>query len=505
MNDDIILFCKEIYNTHQFRYIKSPANKSFFNEIKKLTVCLEGTIKLFTPSRRVWHVLHNMYELPKCKMCGKDCVWHPTFHHYSEFCSKQCSRDSGEEYAKKDAKCIERYGFANARRSPIIKNKIKETMIEKYGVDNYFKSDEFSQLKKDVCVNSLFKTNVSQNHLTDISVLQSHNEGFLREQHLLLNKPIRQIANELQYSDASTIGKRMKLFNIEIKRFYSSVAEVEIREFVESLSYEVLSNCRSVVKNTELDIFIPSKNIAIEYNGLFWHCEQSGKDRNYHHAKYLKCKEQHIQLIQIFEDEYIHNKQLVLSKIQHILGKTSGTKIHARKCSIHNISHADKKHFFDKYHIQGDGPSSLNYGLQYESTLVAVIGFIKQQNGTYILNRFATSEQVVGGFSKLLTYFKNNNDWTKITTFADLRWSKGELYFNTGFTQISILPPDYSYIVRNTRVHKFNFRHKHMAKKLNLYDPNKSEAENMRINKINRIWDCGKIKFEMVNNKHIIE
>ncbi|MFW6130771.1 MAG: hypothetical protein ACOC56_06250, partial [Atribacterota bacterium] len=53
----------------------------------------------------------------------------------------------------------------------------------------------------------------------------------------------------------------------------------------------------------ELDIYLPDFNIAIEYNGLYWHSELNGKDRNYHLNKTNICENENIQLIHIFEDE----------------------------------------------------------------------------------------------------------------------------------------------------------------------------------------------------------
>jgi len=53
---------------------------------------------------------------------------------------------------------------------------------------------------------------------------------------------------------------------------------------------EVLSSERSLIAPKELDIVIPSKGIAIEFNGLYWHSEASGKDRNYHLDKTKACE-----------------------------------------------------------------------------------------------------------------------------------------------------------------------------------------------------------------------
>jgi hypothetical protein len=211
--------------------------------------------------------------------------------------------------------------------------------------------------------------------------------------------------------------------------------------------------------------------------------------------KYDMCKEKGIRLIQIFEDEWLQKEQIVKNKLLNILGVSTQDKIFARKTIIKEISKKEKSNFFNNTHIQGDGPSSINYGLFHNDELVAAIAFIKQKNNEYILNRYSTSANVIGGFSKLLSHFEKQFKPSKIITFADLRWSEGDLYEKTGFKLDKILEPDYSYVFKGERIHKFNFRHKNMKNKLSDYDSNLSEHENMLNNKIYRIYDCGKLRF----------
>ena len=95
----------------------------------------------------------------------------------------------------------------------------------------------------------------------------------------------------------------------------------------------------------------------------------------------------------------------------------------------------------------------------------------------------------------MLEHFKRNHEWNEIITFADLRWSEGELYEKCGFRLNKILKPDYCYIEGKNRIHKFNYRHSNLKNKLVNYIPNLSEKENCINNKISKIWDCGKYKF----------
>lgn len=130
------------------------------------------------------------------------------------------------------------------------------------------------------------------------------------------------------------------------------------------------------------------------------------------------------------------------------------------------------------------------------------VGDGKQKVGEYELVRFANNRHfyVIGGASKLLKYFERNYNPVKIKTFADKRWSVGDLYFKLGFEHTHDSPPSYWYF--NTSVnsyklyHRFNFRKNVLPKKLDKFDPKKTEWQNMQDNGWNRIWDCGTMVFE---------
>lgn len=129
-------------------------------------------------------------------------------------------------------------------------------------------------------------------------------------------------------------------------------------------------------KRIELDIFLPQHNVAIEHNGLYWHCEKE-KDRLYHLRKYQICKERGIHLIQIFEDEWRDKRDIVLSMIDAKCGRIS-TKITARQCEVRPIDKRTAAEFATLYHIAGASNVSFNsWGLFHDGTLVAAIIFRK--------------------------------------------------------------------------------------------------------------------------------
>ena len=125
--------------------------------------------------------------------------------------------------------------------------------------------------------------------------------------------------------------------------------------------------------------------------------------------------------------------------------------------------------------------------------------------GEYELSRYCGNFHfyVIGGASKLLKYFERNYKPKKIVTYADKRWSMGDLYFNLGFTHTHDSTPNYwyfknGYIKTGEIYHRFNFRKSELPKKLEIFDPNKTEWENMQDNGWDRFWDCGNMVFEKI-------
>ena len=280
-----------------------------------------------------------------------------------------------------------------------------------------------------------------------------------------------------------------------------SKPEEEIGEFIKSIiKDEIYFNDRELLNGYELDIFIPSKNIAIEFNGLYWHSEDK-RDKYYHLMKTELCEQKGVHLIQIFEDEYYNSKDIVLSKIKHLLMVNDSEKIYARKCETRIISYDIAKSFLDSNHIQGHDKSTVYLGGFYNDELIGVMSFIKQPNNKWILNRFATNinKNVIGIGGKLFNWFIREYKPNEVKSFADRRWTstfKENLYDKLGFTKDSILRPDYKYIFENSmkRFHKFNFRKKNIIKKYGL-EENLTESEMAEKINAKKIWDCGLIKY----------
>jgi hypothetical protein len=113
------------------------------------------------------------------------------------------------------------------------------------------------------------------------------------------------------------------------------------------------------------------------------------------------------------------------------------------------------------------------------------------------LSRFATKEylRVPGGFSKLLTYFEREKAPKKLLSYADRRYSEGNVYEKNKFELVGTTVPNYWYFrSENERKHRYNFR-KDTLKSLPGYNASKTEYTMMLEEGWERIWDCGNLTY----------
>jgi hypothetical protein len=288
--------------------------------------------------------------------------------------------------------------------------------------------------------------------------------------------------------------------------------EKEVNNFIESLDVATTCN-KKLLKdetqqgnkgNREIDIYVPSYELGIECNGNYTHTENSGgKDRSYHLHKTEKSLELGVKLIHILESEWILKNEIVKSIISNKLHKSTNI-IYARKCVIKEVSVNDKNEFLEQNHLQGKDNSKIRLGLCYNDKLVSIMTFGSRRitgKTTFELLRYCNilNTNVVGGASKLFKMFLNNFwDGQEIHTYADRRYSTGDLYDKLGFTLSHISPPNYWYCHKKdlyTIFHRSIFMKHKLEKRLDIFNPDTTEWDNMQVNGYDRIWDCGNYVF----------
>ena len=393
------------------------------------------------------------------------------------------------------------YGVDIPLKSPIIKNRFRKTNLENFGVEYPTQSDVVqNKIKK----NNILKWGSSHVHQSDL----------YRKENTIIGKH----ESYINYK-----GEGISIFkcdlgkehNFEIKNdnFYSRIrlnvslcticnpisdvrsqAEKAIYNFIVSIySGEVINSYR---EKYEIDIFIPELKLGFEYNGLYWHSE-TNRDKNYHidKTKYFESKD--IRIIHIWEDDWYYKSDIVMSQISNLLKKSN--KIYARKTKAKIVTEIDEiRKFLNDNHIQGYVNSNIKIGLYEDNELVGLMTFDnfegrkKMEEGGWNLSRFCNKVgfSVVGGASKLLSFFIKSYKPKRIVSYADLDFSNGNLYKKLGFNLVKESKPDYKYVKEGKRLHKSRFKKSRLKY-------NSTEHEYISSMNIQKIWDCGKLKFEL--------
>lgn len=345
----------------------------------------------------------------------------------------------------------------------------------------------------------------------------------LNHKHLKNKHNISLWEYKLQYGinnivSPSTKTKLSDTWNINLKNQGFKKTSSYETELLSILNKEsLISGNRTVLNGLEIDILDTELNIGFEINGVYYHSEnKGGKDKNYHLNKQILANENGVELIHIFEDELVFKKEIVINKIKHSLGINTNEKIYARHCEIKIIDSIIANNFYNNNHIQGAVSSAIHLGAYYNDTLIGCMSFDNKRNmnkelihdsDTYELTRLASNNNYVaiGVGGKLLNYFIKNYTPKRIISFADRRWTinaNDNFYTKIGFKLVKILAPDYTYvngkIDRYRRYHKFNFGKNKLKKRYpEVYDESKTEWEMMQELGYDRIWDCGKFKYEL--------
>ena len=393
--------------------------------------------------------------------------------------------------------------FCNIKHKDIIqikRDKAKKTYQEKYGVNN---PNQIENLIRNNKVPHTYKTN---HHMqNNIKNIKNYNKEYIVEN--FINDNYLELDKMMEYFNISKSTAYKQLATLDIQYIKQNRIELEIKEFLESLvdADDIEYNSRKIIPPYELDFFV--NNLAIEFNGLYWHSygikntNPKQNDihfmKNRHLDKTIECEAKNIQLFHIFENEWLDpiKQELWKSKIRYKLNKTPNS-IMARKCIIKNVSAKEANIFSNDNHLQGAGSSSIRYGLYYKDELVSLMTFKKDTKYQYELNRFCTKKNlnIPGAASKLLKHFEREINPESLVSYANRRWSMGNLYDTLGFYTSHVSAPNYFYF---NSPHKLESRisyQKHKLKdKLKIFDSAKTEFQNMMENNYRVIYDAGNI------------
>lgn len=382
--------------------------------------------------------------------------------------------------------------YNNSDNIERINTKVKTTKQIKYGNANYNNREKAKDTYKQKYgyENPVHLKDINQN--PNLELLKNKN----KLNSLYKKLTVEQISQQLQVHP-QTVYRYLNMHGLRVP--YTSTFEQEIVNYLKSLGvFNIVTNTRKLISK-EIDIYLPDYNLAIEYNGVYWHHDRiSHVDKHYHYRKFKECEDSGIELFTIFSDSWESKKDIWKTKIRQKLNLASNV-LYARKCIVKTIKPKDTRKILDENHVQGYCPSQIAYGLFFEDELVAAMTFSKnrlgigknRKAGSYELVRYVTSRTVVGGAGKLLSAFKKDYNPDLIYSYSDNRYSTGNLYKQLGFTLEKENKCGYWYYDPGSKksYHRFKFSKFRLVE--SGFDPDKTEYQIMSELGFMRIWDCG--------------
>ena len=564
-------------NELKYKNVKQYLKNNYIDFFNYLNDIYPDTITF--PEKVYWYY-NNINFNPVCPVCGAPLKFKTLFVGYPKTCSMKCSRKTEEYQEKIKQTNLKRYGVENAFESKLIQEKIKRTNLKKYGVEHPSQNEYIKEktrqtnLKKygvtctvhnkDIqakVINTNLKrygvenafeskliqekikrTNLkkygvehpSQNEYIKEKTKLSYLNQFSKKHNDIISVTYNKGQNNTIYTCACTnknCNKCVdKVFNIDSLHYWvrknnnvelcttllpitsnicklkNTSIELFVHNILKKYNIKYITNIRTIIPPKELDIYIPSKKIAIECNGIFWHSDLR-KEKNYHYDKYKKCLEQGIQLLTIWEDQIINNPDIVESIILSKLGIYE-QRIGARQCIVKEVDINEAREFLQNNHIQGYSTSRIKIGLYYKEELISLMTFAHKKSGIgkyetnqWELSRFCTKikTQVIGGANKLFKYFIKHYNPESIISFASHDISNGNLYKKLNFTLNTSSKYSYWYIDPKTytRYHRLNFTKKKLIKLG--YSDQLTESEIMKSKGYLNIFDSGQDKYVYIN------
>lgn len=425
--------------------------------------------------------------------------------------TRESARQRSRELNRKGRETFKnRYGVANPSQLPDHLQKVQATLQKNYGVSHqsqiphvqaktqHLRESRFHQLAEN-------QVKIIAFHEPDDELTASFDNPNQRiEFHCLTCSSVETLASETFKFRTREFGSPCSTCTCVGRA--SSNQEMQVRDFVKTFGTDVVANDRKQIAPYELDIWLPSQRVAIEYCGLYFHKEHNIEDRKRHLKKHEMCAEKNIRLVTIFEDEWVNNRAGVENRLRNLL-QANSQKIGARKLACTSISPQVANEFCEKYHIQGVGRTRVAYGLFQAAQLVSVMTFShlniakgsKHSPGAWELNRFCSifDLTISGGASKLFSNFINDHSPEQVISYSDRRWNTGAVYAKLGFDFAGHSPPNYWYIDFG----KLKRIHRYALKKNKCDDLTLTEWETRQQQGWSRIWDCGHGKWIWRNKK----
>lgn len=472
----------------------------------------------------IYRIVNDLDIRPVCKYCGKPLAFN---YGFSTFCSRSCS-NKDEDVKRKNSDSV-RISQANNYKlnKETINEKRRLTNLQKHNVDSptLFSSEQYQKKALETIKNKYGVSNVFQiekNRYKSIksnqerSIIIRHYQGYdisylnmSGETKVLVHNGCAEhgdlIMDLIMFNNRVRPDRKNNITLCPIcnpKKNPETSIETVIKNILFSLDVKYIQHDRTLIKPYELDFYLPDFNIAIECNGIYWH---SGFDNGQRLIKkYNICADRGIRLVYFWENDILNKPEIVRGYLMSMLKKN--ISIYARNCEVVEITADELKYFTNANHLQGHINASFKIGLKHNNELLSIMSFgkcrlatgEKSEDNKYELYRLCSKigYSVIGGASKMFSYFIKKINPDKVITYCSKDISYGNVYEKLGFNLVKDCGQGFSYIHLHTGEKKNRF-----SLRKNIVDDNSGRTEE-EINKSNgwvRCYDCGCTKWEFFN------
>jgi very-short-patch-repair endonuclease len=367
-----------------------------------------------------------------------------------------CKERFGKETYLGSEDCIKKTkevtGVDNVFQLESVKEKSRQTMLEKYGVDNLMKLPEVRKDRVKKCRQTKIDKGILAIHKGRTKKEWAEETGFSRSRFSVLVK-------ENGWELAVKMTPRI------------SSLEAIVEDWLKQAGIEYSKQVK--IGRYYADFTIG--NLAIELNGTYWHSELHKKD-DYHVKKREFYIEQGFVPLFFGEDEVTQKFHIIKSIILNKLGKS--TRLFARKLKIGQVGKKEGAKFLEDNHLMGQGRGEC-IGLYDGTELVSLMRLRRVKGNDWEISRFCNKvgHSIVGGLSKILSFFTEVFKPEGLISFVDLRYGTGDYMEGLGF-------------VRGKAFKSFKW-----TDGKNLFNRMKFPSNTGYDHKLYKLWDCGQLKF----------
>ena len=239
----------------------------------------------------------------------------------------------------------------------------------------------------------------------------------------------------------------INLYNLDkYKQFNSSRMEEDLGDWLRSLDLSITTHNRAIINPKELDVYLPDYNLAIEFNGNYWHSINI-LGRNYHQEKTFDCLNKNIRLIHIYEFEWNQKRDVIEKYLRNILDLDL-IRLEMKDCCIEEVSTFDATLFLDRnLPLTQLDIGDINIAIKKSKEIISLMSFKQLENNSYLLGSFTDnlSYNLSNSYHELLRYFEDKYKPSNIVSFCDIGKYWGSTWEKLGFELTEIYRPEEIY------------------------------------------------------------